>query len=51
MDSEEPVGADLNISSTHLDFVVGSEQLEVCGVTREGDEERRIAAGEWVFDL
>jgi aminopeptidase len=51
MEPEELAEAGLNISSTHVDFVVGSEQLTVYGVTGEGEDEPIIAAGEWAFEV
>ena len=41
--------AGLNLSTTHVDFVVGSPELNVFGVLPGGEEEPIIAGGEWGF--
>ncbi len=41
--------AGMNMSSTHVDFVVGSAQLNVYGVGADGGEEPIITNGEWGF--
>ena len=51
MSSEEQIEAGLNSSTTHVDFVVGSSELSVFGVTDDGAEEPIIVRGEWSFDL
>jgi aminopeptidase len=45
---EELFEAGLNTSSTHIDFVVGSRELSVFGVHRDGSEEPLLGDGEWV---
>ncbi len=49
MTPDQLVGAGMNHSTTHVDFVVGSPELDVFGVTADGIEEPIIAAGEWGF--
>ena len=49
MSAEEQEAAGLNQSGVHVDFVVGSDALDVMGVTGDGQEESIIAAGEWGF--
>jgi aminopeptidase len=39
----------MNMSSTHVDFVVGSAQLNVYGIAGDGSEEPIISNGEWGF--
>jgi len=39
--------AGLNSSSVHHDFVVGSDILEIYGITITGDEEPLLLGGEW----
>jgi aminopeptidase len=51
MSSEEQEQAGINHSSVHVDFVVGSDQLTVFGLTPDGGEEAIIADGEWAFDV
>lgn len=41
--------AGLNQSTTHVDFVVGSPNLNVYGITADGSEEPIITNGEWGF--
>jgi aminopeptidase len=50
MSREEQEQAGINHSSVHVDFVVGSDQLNVFGLTEDGREEAIIANGEWAFD-
>ena len=40
----------VNHSSIHTDFMIGSRELEIAGVTLEGDEVPVLRAGEWVLD-
>jgi aminopeptidase len=41
----------LNRSINHIDFVVGSDDVEITGITVEGSEEPLIRNGEWAFDV
>ncbi len=49
MTPEDLEAAGLNLSTTHVDFVVGSPDLNVFGVLPGGGEEPIIAGGEWGF--
>lgn len=49
MSPEEQEAAGLNQSTTHVDFVVGSAELDVFGVLPGGGEEPIISGGEWGF--
>ena len=49
MSPKEQVDAGLNMSSTHVDFVVGSPELDVVGITADGVEHPIITGGEWGF--
>ena len=51
MNPDEQLAAGLNASTTHVDFVVGSPQLNVFGVRDDGVEEPIITAGEWGFSV
>ncbi len=51
MTPEELEEVGLNNSTTHVDFVVGSPELRVYGITEGGDEEPIITAGEWGFEV
>ena len=46
---DERAAAGLNKSAIHVDFVVGSPQVNVYGVTADGTEEPIITGGEWGF--
>ena len=49
MSVEERTKAGLNQSTIHADFVVGSPEVSVLGVTSDGAEEPIIANGLWGF--
>jgi aminopeptidase len=49
MSPDELTSAGLNQSSTHVDFVVGSSELNVHGLRDDGSEEPIITGGEWGF--
>ena len=38
-----------NRSSVHLDVMIGSDQLDVEGVTRDGRRVQILKSGEWVL--
>jgi len=40
-----------NLSSIHIDFMVGSEQLRVDGILKNGEIEPIMENGEWVFKI
>ena len=40
-----------NESLTHVDFMIGSEKIDVDGETAGGDREPVMRAGEWAFDV
>ena len=48
---DDLTAAGLNHSNIHVDFVVGSDELNVYGVTKDGAEEPLLVAGEWAFDV
>lgn len=47
---EQLIDAGLNTSSVHEDFVVGSRQLNVHGVHKDGSETPLLRDGEWAID-
>lgn len=49
MSREELEAAGLNDSITHVDFMIGSDQLDIYGVTEDGTEERVFEKGNWAF--
>jgi len=40
-----------NFSLTHNDFMVGSNKMDIDGITTEGTHEPVMRAGEWAFDV
>jgi aminopeptidase len=51
MSSEELLAAGCNRSVVHVDFMVGSNQIDVDGVCADGTHEAVMRLGEWAFDL
>jgi aminopeptidase len=49
MNEQDFVAAGGNDSLTHMDFMVGSADLDIDGVTRDGPTEPLMRAGEWAF--
>jgi len=49
MDDEQFLKAGGNHSQIHVDFMVGSDQLEIDGLTVEGTREPVLRQGEWAF--
>jgi aminopeptidase len=47
MSEEQLAAAGLNDSLVHVDFMIGSAQMDVDGITAEGDSEPVMRAGEW----
>jgi aminopeptidase len=37
------------MSIAHVDFMVGSDKLDIDGITRDGKKEPVLRAGEWAF--
>ncbi len=48
---DEADRARLNTSAIHVDFMIGSEAIEVMGVTRDGDRVPVMRGGDWTLDL
>ena len=40
----------INHSSIHTDFMIGSPEVEIAGVTADGDEVPILRRGDWVLD-
>ena len=40
-----------NESMVHVDFMVGSDQIDVDGLTASGQREPLLRAGEWAFTV
>jgi len=48
---EEFMAAGGNISLNHVDFMIGSPQLDIDGITKDGNREPVFRQGEWAFDV
>lgn len=48
---EEFVAAGGNTSVIHVDFMIGSNQMDIDGITREGVAEPVLRSGEWAFSV
>jgi aminopeptidase len=51
MSMEDFAAAGGNNSITHVDFMIGSEQMDIDGVCPDGQIEPVMRQGEWAFDL
>ena len=51
MNEEELVAAGVNHSSTHVDFMVGSDDLSIVGVTPSGEEIDVFVDGRWAWSV
>ncbi|CAI6045125.1 aminopeptidase [Cohnella sp. JJ-181] len=49
LSQEELLARGLNNSTVHTDFMVGSGELDIYGVTADGSEERVFVKGDWAF--
>ena len=50
LSNEEFIAQGGNHSQIHVDFMIGSDQIDIDGVTGGGDREAILRAGEWAFD-
>ena len=50
MSEEELTAAGINRSATHVDFMVGSDDLNVTGITAEGEEVPVFVDGQWAWE-
>lgn len=51
MDDDAFTAAGGNDSLVHVDFMIGSSEMDVDGVTRDGAKEPLMRAGDWAFSL
>jgi aminopeptidase len=51
MSKEQFAAAGGNLSLVHVDFMIGSGQIDVDGLTRAGASEPVMRQGEWTFDV
>jgi aminopeptidase len=49
MSSDELLAHGLNQSITHVDFMVGSEKMDIDGVLEDGTREPLFRNGNWAF--
>lgn len=49
MSSEELAAAGLNESITHVDFMIGSDKMDIDGITADGKTEAVFRNGDWAF--
>jgi aminopeptidase len=40
-----------NVSVIHIDFMIGSDKIDVDGITKDDTSEAVMRAGEWVVEL
>jgi len=48
---EEFVSAGGNVSLNHVDFMIGSPQMDIDGIKEDGTREPVMRQGEWAFDV
>jgi len=51
LNDEEFNAAGGNVSLTHVDFMIGSPQMDIDGITEDGTREPVMRQGEWAFDV
>ena len=51
MSDEEFMAAGGNVSLTHIDFMIGSGEMDVDGVLEDGTTEPIMRKGEWAFEV
>ncbi|MBE7534449.1 MAG: aminopeptidase [Anaerolineales bacterium] len=47
---EEFITAGGNVSLNHVDFMIGSDKLDIDGITQNSEREPVMRSGEWAFD-
>ena len=50
MDPEELLAHGINRSNTHVDFMIGADDLDVWGVRSDGSEEPIFVGGQWAWE-
>ena len=50
LSADELRAAGVNVSAIHIDFMVGGPDVDVDGVTRDGDRVPLLRAGSWVLE-
>ena len=51
LNEEEFNAAGGNTSLNHVDFMIGSPQMDIDGITENGSQELVMRSGEWAFDV
>jgi aminopeptidase len=51
MSEEEFTAAGGNSSQIHIDFMIGSGEMDVDGIKNDGSTEPIMRGGEWAFDV
>lgn len=51
MDEAAFAAAGGNLSKVHVDFMIGSNQMDIDGLTSDGQTEPVMRSGEWAFDV
>lgn len=51
LNDEEFKAAGGNVSIAHVDFMIGSPQMEIDGIKEDGSSEPVMRQGEWAFDV
>ena len=51
MDKDELVSHGINRSATHVDFMIGADDLEVTGITKAGEEIPVFVDGRWAWSV
>ncbi len=51
MSTEDFEAAGGNNSLMHVDFMIGSDKLDIYGITKDGKREAIFQQGEWAFDV
>jgi len=49
LNDEEFIAAGGNVSLNHVDFMIGSPNMDIDGITRDGQHEPVMRQGEWAF--
>jgi len=51
LNDEEFMAAGGNVSLNHVDFMIGSPQMDIDGIKEDGSREPVMRQGEWAFDV
>ena len=51
LNDDEFISAGGNVSLNHVDFMIGSPQMDIDGIKEDGTREPVMRAGEWAFDV